>query len=263
MPKENGKISVVIVDDESLAREKIRLLLSKERDFEIVAECADAKNAIVKIKMLKPRLIFLDIQMPGMDGFEMLKQLKMKNRPVIIFTTAYDKYAIKAFDIYALDYLLKPFDKERFHLSLQRTREHLSGKNAADERIIDLLTDLSTKKGLGTKKPLYDTRMIIRQSGRIFFLKINQIEYIEASGNYMKIHSNDESYLLRDTLNAMEKKLDPENFIRIHRSVIVNIEFIKEIKPWFNGEYLVFLKNGTKLTSSKTYKNNFLKLSTA
>lgn len=254
------KIRALIIDDEILAREKIRTLISKDKDFEIAGECKDAFDGLNKIKNLKPDLIFLDIQMPGMDGFEMLKSLKAKLKPVIIFTTAYDKYALKAFDYYALDYLLKPFDKERFQKSIDKAKVHL--KNNSDDdtiKVLNLLEDIKLSKGLPEGKK-YLQRMIIKSSGRIFFLKTEEINWIEASGNYLRIHVKDESHLIRETMNAIEKKLNPEIFVRIHRSVIVNIDCIKEIEPWFNGECVVYLKNGVKLNSSKSYKGNLLEI---
>lgn len=259
MPAEK-KIKVLIIDDELLAREKIRTLLTEEDDIQILDECKNANEALSKVKSLKPDLIFLDIQMPGMDGFEMLENIKTRKLPLIIFTTAYNKYAIKAFDIHALDYLLKPFDKERFHKSIKRARNFLNDKKRDEnnEKIFNLLKEL---KGQQEASPKYLKRMMIKTSGRILFLKTEDIDMIEASGNYLKIFSDEESYLIRGTMNEIEKKLDPVTFIRIHRSIIINLNEAKEFKPWFRGEYIVYLKNGTKLTSGRSYKNNLLKIS--
>ncbi|MEO8665131.1 MAG: LytTR family DNA-binding domain-containing protein [Ignavibacteria bacterium] len=253
------KIKVIIIDDEILAREKIRNFLNAEKDIEISAECKDGTDAIKKINSLSPDLIFLDIHMPGMNGIELIESFKGEFSPVIIFTTAHHKYAIKAFELFALDYLLKPFDKERFQKSLSRARSHLQTKAPTEhnEKIISLLKELKSQK---EPEPKYLDRMVIKSAGRIFFLKTEEIDHIEAAGNYLRVYSNNESHLIRDTMNSIEKKIDPSVFVRIQRSAIVNINSVKELKPWFHGEYLVYLKNGTKLVSGRTFKDNLRKI---
>lgn len=259
------KLKIIIIDDEPLAREKIRTFLEAEDDIEVIEECKNSAEAIAAIKELKPDLIFLDIKMPGMNGFEMLESLKLKVLPIIIFTTAYDKYALKAFEVHALDYLLKPFDRDRFQLTLNRARKHLSNKHieVSSKKILEALNDLKERKGenpQSQKEEKFLDKIVIKTSDKIYFIKTSEIEWLEASGNYVKFFANGSSHLTRDTMNAMEKKLNPENFVRIHRSVIINSDFIKELKPWFNGEYEVYMKNKTKFVSGRTYKDNIEKL---
>lgn len=259
------KIRTIIIDDEPLAREKIRTFLEAEDDIEVIGECKNSTEAIASIKDLKPHLIFLDIKMPGMNGFEMLENLNLKILPAIIFTTAYDKYALKAFEVHALDYLLKPFDRDRFQLTLNRARKHLSSKQIEDNnnKILEALNDLKERKVEEkevSKSDKYLEKIVIKTSDKIYFMKTSELEWLEASGNYIKLFANGASHLTRDTMNAMEKKLNPEKFVRIHRSVIINSDFIKELKPWFNGEYEVYMKNKTKFISGRTYKSNIEKL---
>lgn len=250
------KIKTAIIDDEPLAREKIRTFLKNENDIDVIAEGKDSLEAIELIKKSKPDLVFLDIKMPGMNAFEMLENLKVKEFPLIIFTTAFDKYALKAFEVHALDYLLKPFDRERFQLTLNRARIHLNNKTTGDDnkKILEALNSLKGKDSSGSEK--YLERIVIKSSEKIYFIQTFEIEWLEASGNYIKIFANAASHLTRDTMNSMEKKLNPGKFVRIHRSIIVNVDFIKEFKPWFNGEYEVYMKNKAKFTSGRTYKNN-------
>lgn len=254
------KIKTAIIDDEPLAREKIRTFLKDQEDIEVMGECKDSLEAIELIKKSKPDLIFLDIKMPGMNAFEMLenlnKNLKVKEFPLIIFTTAFDKYALKAFEVHALDYLLKPFDRERFLITLERARTQLTNKISGEnsKKILQALEDLKRKDNSINENVL--ERIVIKSSERIYFVQTSEIEWLEASGNYIKIFANGASHLTRDTMNSMEKKLNPQKFVRIHRSIIVNVDFIKEFKPWFNGEYEVYMKNKTKFTSGRTYKNN-------
>ncbi len=257
------KIKVLIIDDENLAREKIRTFLEKEEDIEILDECKNSAEALISIRNKKPDLIFLDIKMPGMNAFEMLDNLNQSELPAIIFTTAFDKFALKAFEVHALDYLLKPFDKERFSKTLDRSRKQLNSK-ATEEKsknILDALNDLKEQKASKMENETdYLERITIKTNGRIYFIKITEIEWLEASGNYIKIFSSGSSHLIRDTLSAFEKKLDPKIFLRIQRSVIININFIKELKIWFHNEYNVYMKNGTKFTSGRTYKNSIEKI---
>lgn len=252
------KIRTAIIDDEPLAREKIRTFLKSENDIEVIGECKDSLEAIELIKKSKPDLIFLDIKMPGMNAFEMLENISkdVKEIPIIIFTTAFDKYALKAFEVHALDYLLKPFDRERFQLTLNRVRERLKNKNAEQNssKILEALNQFKEKDESATGK--YLEKIVIKSSDKIYFVQTSEIEWLEASGNYIKIFANDASHITRDTMNSMESKLNPKKFLRIHRSVIVNVNYIKEFKPWFNGEYEVYMKNKTKFTSGRTYKKN-------
>ena len=245
----NGRVRVLVADDEPLARERLRLLLSREEGIELVAECPNGTDAIEAIDRLQPDLVFLDVQMPGATGFEVIEAVGAERMPLVVFVTAFDQYALRAFDVHALDYLLKPFDRERFHEALVRARQHLDRRTNGDleRRLLELVQDL---------KPSAQRleRFVIKSGGRVFFVRSDEIDWIEAAGNYVKLHVAGESHLFRETMNTLEAQLDPDTFFRIHRSHIVNIERVKELQPWFNGEYVVFLRNGTRLTLSRGYR---------
>ncbi len=249
------KITALIVDDEPLAREKIRRLLRNENDFEIIGEAVSGEEAVEMIQAEKPDLVFLDIQMPEMNGFEVIKAIKNGAMPAVIFVTAYDKYAIKAFEVHALDYLLKPFDYDRLKSALTRVREQLETKSYGeiDEKLISLLSDLKAEKD-------YPQRLVLKTAGRVFFIKTSDIDWIEAAGNYVKLHIGKDAHLLRETMNNTEAKLNPEKFLRIHRSSLVNIDRIKELNPLFNGDYLVILQDNTELTLSRNYHDRLREL---
>lgn len=244
------QIRALLVDDESLARAKIRKFLETETDIEIVAECANGQETLEVLRKQPVDLLFLDIQMPGLSGFDVLEKLNAEQMPVIIFITAYDQYALKAFEFHALDYLLKPFDRERFSRSLSRAREHIRRRESGriSERLLALLEDLQ-----GKPKPL--ERLVTKSNGRIFFLRTEEIDWIEAEGNYVRLHVGNESHLLRETMLGLEAKLDPQMFVRIHRSTMVNLERIRELQPWFRGDYVVILKDGKQLTLSRGYRD--------
>jgi len=242
-------IKTIIVDDEELARERVRIFLAENNNFKVVAECRNGKECIEAILKHKPDLVFLDIQMPEMDGFEVLHQLK-DDLPTIIFVTAFDEYAVKAFEVQALDYLLKPFDRKRFNLALERVLKSKKSDEKDFEKKINSLLEY-----VNSSEKNYPQRFIVKQSGKISFVPIDEIDYLEATGNYIKLVTANGSYLMRETMNNIEKKIEPGKFIRIHRSFIIKTEKIKELKPYFNGEYIVVLKNGKELKSSKTYKN--------
>jgi two-component system LytT family response regulator len=242
-------IRTLIVDDESLARERVRDMLGAYSEIEVIAECANGFEAVEAITAHVPDLVFLDVEMPGMDGFAVLDALDAERLPVIIFITAYDQYAVKAFEVYALDYLLKPFDQERFDKALSRAKDHiLNQKNdSLNERILKALEEIKSK-------PVHLERLVIKQHGHVFFVKTEEIDWLEAEGNYVRLHSGKESYLLRDTITALENQLDPKKFVRVHRSAIVNIDRIQELQPWFHGEYRIILKEGIELTLSRSYR---------
>jgi two-component system LytT family response regulator len=245
----NGRVRVLVADDEPLARERLRLLLSREDGIDLVAECPNGTDAIEAIDRLQPDLVFLDIQMPGATGFEVIEAVGAERMPLVVFVTAFDQYALRAFDVHALDYLLKPFDRERFHEALVRARQQLDRRTNGDleRRLLELVQDL---------KPSAQRleRFVIKSGGRVFFVRSDEIDWIEAAGNYVKLHVAGEAHLFRETMNTLEAQLDPDTFFRIHRSHIVNIERVKELQPWFNGEYVVFLRNGTRLTLSRGYR---------
>jgi two-component system LytT family response regulator len=245
-------IRTVIVDDEALGRDRIQSLLERHADVEIVAVCTDGPTAVETIDRAQPDLVFLDVQMPGMDGFEVVDNLEPGRLPAIVFVTAHDGHAIRAFEVHALDFLLKPFDQARFEKALERARNQLTRNPAAppviDSRIVSLLEELHEERK-------YPERLIVKSSGRVFFVRTEDIDWVEASGNYVKVHTKNEAHVLRESMKNMEAKLDPKTFVRIHRSAIVNIDRIKELEPWFHGEYIVIMRDGTRLTASRVFSD--------
>ena len=245
----------MIVDDEPLARNIVRRMLESRKDFEIVGECENGYEAINAINAGATDLVFLDVQMPEIDGFAVLESCKeSKHLLHIIFVTAYDKYAVHAFEVHALDYLLKPFDHDRFDEALERAREHLRFENggALNEKILALLSENKTQTN-------YIERLIIKNEGRVFFLKTDEIEWISAEGNYVALHAGKKTHLFREAISTIATQLDPRKFQRIHRSVIVNLDSIHEPQPWFRGDYKVILKDRTELKLSHRYRENLMK----
>ncbi len=247
-----NKIRVLVVDDEPLARRGIRQLLESENDFEIVGEAANGREAVLAIQNLAPDLVFLDIQMPLLNGFSFVEKVGAENLPEIVFVTAYDEHAIRAFEINALDYLLKPIDEKRFQKTLERVRRRvLSGENKTlENKLADLLTNL---------KPAaenYLERVAVKENERIRFLNVEKIQWISSQGNYIEIHVEGETFLLRETMDGIERKLNPREFLRIRRSAIVRISQIKELHQLFGGEYSVILSDGTELAFSRRYRKN-------
>lgn len=248
-------IRALIVDDESLARERIRDMLAADDEIEILGDCANGQEAIEAIKHHAPDLVFLDVEMPGIDGFAVLETLQPATLPVIIFVTAYDQYAVKAFEVYALDYLLKPFDRERFEKAVRRAKAHIQNEKSEHitQRILSALEEIKTK-------PVHLERLVIKMNGHVFFVKAEEIDWLEAEGNYVRLHAGKESYLLRDTISALETQLDPKRFVRVHRSAIVNVDRIQELQPWFHGEYRIILREGVQLTLSRSYREKLHEL---
>lgn len=243
-------ITTLIADDESLARKRLIRLLKKKEEIEIVAVCKGGEDAVDRINETKPMLIFLDIQMPETNGFEVLQKISRDEYyPNIIFVTAYDEYALQAFDVHALDYLLKPFDENKFYASLDRAIDII--EQSTSHHLWNRLDDMVKTMG-NSRKHL--SRVMIKTSGRIFFLPAKEIDCIESAGNYVRIHSGKQSYLLRETMTNMEEKLDPDTFYRVHRSTIINLDKVKELEPWFHGDYQIIMENGKKLTLSRNYK---------
>jgi two-component system, LytTR family, response regulator len=222
------RVRALIVDDEPLARTRLQRLLRARADVEVVGSAATADEAVEKITELAPDLIFLDIQMPGLGGFDVLRQIGGSGRPFVIFTTAHAQYALRAFEVHALDYLLKPFDEERLNASLDRALPMIGGSE-------------------------WTERFIVKSAGRIMFLRADEIAWIAAADNYVYLHVNGGSHLVRDSLKAMEKKLDPERFARVHRSAIVNLSSIAELKPLDHGDYEVTLRDGTRLIATRKF----------
>ncbi len=244
------QLRTLIVDDEPLARDRIRSLLEQEENIEIIQECRDGREAVAAIESTTPDLVFLDVQMPEVDGFGVIEAVGAERMPTVIFVTAYDQFALRAFEAHALDYILKPFDSERFHRALERARRSVERQKEDDlsERLRGLLEELRPKAK-------YLDRLVVRSGARITFLRTDEVDWIDAEGNYARLHVGKKSYLLRETMSGIEAKLDPERFIRIHRSTIVNVERIKSLETLFQGEYVVHLEDGTKLTSSRGYRD--------
>jgi two-component system LytT family response regulator len=250
-----AKIKTLIVDDETLARRRIRRLLAAESDVEVIGECGDPQKAIAFIQERNPDLVFMDVQMPGTDGFDILQSLPPKSTPAVIFVTAFDQHALRAFEVNALDYLLKPFDRSRFQKAVERARVQLRHQSGAvlDNRLTQLLDTLGNR-------PRPAERVVIKSAGRIMFLRTDEIDWIEAADNYVRLHVGTEPHLLRETLGTLESRLDPAKFLRIHRSTVVNIDRLKELQPWFHGDYIVILQDGTRLNLSRTYRDRVIEL---
>ena len=244
------KIRTLIVDDELLARERVRQLLADAPEIELIGECSNGREAVTAIREKHPDLVFLDVQMPELDGFGVLQEIGNAPLPAVVFVTAHDKFAVRAFEFHAVDYLLKPFDRARFQAALQRALEsvkRLQG-GALDERLSNLVAELKSPP-----KPL--ERLAVKTGGRVVFVKIADIDWIEAADNYVELHVGKQSHLLREKLSLIETRLAPDKFVRISRSTIVNLERIKELQSLFRGSYAVILHDGTRLTSSSSYRD--------
>jgi two-component system, LytTR family, response regulator len=248
-------IRAVIGDDEPLARERLRNLLASEADVEVVRECRHGNEILQAIQELNPDLLFLDVSMPELDGFGVLNRIPETKAPAVIFTTAYDTYAIRAFDANALDYLLKPFDETRFRKALGRAREHIAQGHKAkmNEQLVGILNDHGSERRSAE-------RLVFKSGGRIVFIETEEIEWVEAAGNYVNVHVGKDSHLLRETMMMFESKLDPKRFLRIHRSIIVNCDRIREVQPCNGSEYVVVLKNGKELSLGRTYRDRIERL---
>jgi two-component system LytT family response regulator len=249
------RIRAIIVDDEPLAREGVRLHLEAEPDVEIVGEAGTGEEAVELIETVRPDLLFLDVQMPGLDGFGVLDAVGPAHMPVTIFTTAYDQFALRAFDAHAIDYILKPYDAQRFSDAIERARMHLNGRRKVqvDERLDSLIDELRARNQ-------YLERLVVRSGGRILILRVADIDWVEAASNYVRLHAGGREYLLRETMTALESKLDPADFVRIHRSTIVRVDKIRELEPLFQGDYVVILDDSTRLTSSRGYREKLQEL---
>ena len=243
------RIRTLLIDDEPLARRRVRRLLSLDPEIDVIGECGNGDDAVESIVSQQPDLVFLDIQMPGADGFEVISRLDERKMPVVVFVTAYDQYALRAFEVHAQDYLLKPFDRARFVKALAGAKDHVVRRNATDpDRIASLLEEIRQPRK-------HAQRLVVKTSGKILFLKTEDIDWIEAADNYVRLHVGPEAHLLRETMSNLEEQLDPERFLRIHRSSIVNIDRIEQLQPWFRGDYLVLLRGGVKLTLSRGYRD--------
>jgi two-component system LytT family response regulator len=246
-----NKIRTLVVEDEPMARERVLALLQQQPDIEVVGECGDGAQAVSAIESLVPELVFLDVQIPVMDGFGVIRAVSPERMPMVVFTTAYDEYALRAFEVHALDYLLKPFDRARFQRALDRVRESRERKRAGDlwRRLLAMVQDLKPEAAPAPE------RIVVKSGGRIFFIRADEIEWVDAAGNYVRLHVKGEAHLFRETMTAMEKRLDPVQFVRIHRSHIVNVAHIRELQPGIAGEQVVVLRSGARLTLSRGYRS--------
>ncbi|HWZ85658.1 MAG TPA: LytTR family DNA-binding domain-containing protein [Thermoanaerobaculia bacterium] len=244
------KIRTLIVDDEPLAREWVRNGLQDEPDLEIIGECGDGFEAVKTIAAEKPDLVLLDVQMPGLDGFGVLASVDAGDLPAVIFVTAFDRYALKAFEAHAVDYLMKPFSAERLHEAVGRARAEIDRSSSTDLKatLHELLEGIQRER-------TYPEWLLIKKEERSVFLRVEDIDWIESARNNVRLHVAKDVYVYHETTSGIESRLDPRHFFRIHRSTIVNIESIREMHPWFNGDYAVTLKDGTRLTLSSTYRD--------
>jgi two-component system, LytTR family, response regulator len=250
----DARIRALVVDDEVFARQGLCRLLKHEPDIEVVGTPASGRDAVEAINRLEPELVFLDVQMPGLDGFEVVNQIHCPHMPAIIFVTADQQSATRAFDVHALDYLVKPCTRDRFRLSLQRAREHIQQSHACQ-------SPAPRNGGLDHEPaPKLSERLVVKSNGRILFLRLADLEWIEAADNYAELHVGQQAHLVRETLTALEAKLPAGRFLRISRSAIVNLECVKELHPMFHGEYVVLLRNGARLTLTRGYRDKLQQL---
>lgn len=246
----NGKLKVLIVDDEAPARRKILRLLRSEPEVAVLGEADGGEAAIAAIEKLRPDLVFLDVQMPGIDGFGVAEAISAgtpKSTPRIVFVTAHDSYALRAFEVHAFDYLLKPVGEERFRAALRRAKEaHAAAKESVASQLQSLMQELQRERG-------YSERILVQESGRARFVAAREIAWVEAEGNYLQVHCGAKTYTVRGTLESMKDALNPKEFVRINRSSLVKLDAIRELVPWFHGEYKVLLKDATELRWSRRY----------
>lgn len=258
-------MNVLIVDDEPLARDTVRDALSGEQDIRIVAECGTGEEAVAAVREHGPDLVFLDIRMPGLSGFEVLGELD-EATPDIVFVTAHDEHALRAFEVNAVDYLLKPFSDERFRETMRRVRERSSGSTGASPRQLRrLLRRLEADRDMDAAEPQegpvgeYARRFMVRSGDRIRFVAADEVDWFEADGNYVVLHVGEEDHRVRSTLSGMEEQLDPADFVRVHRSAIVNLDSVREVQPWFSGDYVAILTTGDRVKVSRTYRDGLLR----
>ncbi len=254
-PPNPSAIRAVIADDERLARKKLRILLDSEPQVEVVAECPNGRQAVSAIRSFRPDMVLLDIQMPDLNGFEVLNEIPSAEMPTVIFTSVYDQYAVRAFEAHALDYLLKPFDQDRLHAAVERASTEIrkSRHQEFTNRVLEMLSSITSEKR--TISP-FDDRLAIKTNGRVVFLNLDEIHWIEAAANYVRLNTAKEAYLFRETISRVSERLNPADFVRIHRSMIVNVRRIKELIPVNSGEYVVVLHGGKELSCSRGYRSN-------
>jgi two-component system LytT family response regulator len=245
------KIRVLVVDDEPLARSGVADLLARDPELEVVGQCGDGRTAVEAIRTLKPDLVLLDIQMPEMDGFQVIGEVGAERMPAVIFVTAYDQFALRAFEVHALDYLLKPFDDDRFLAAVARSKRAMRNQDVG--QLSQQLIGLLGTRHSGGATP-YLTRLVVKNAGKVTFVRVDDIDWIEAADYYVRLHVARKSHLLRETMSTLEGQLDPARFFRVHRSAIVNLDRLVEIQPYFHGEHVLVLQDGSKLKLSRSRK---------
>ncbi len=246
-------VRALIADDEPLARERVRTFLAAFPEIEVVRECGDGVEASAAIRELRPELVFLDVQMPGLDGFAVLEAVEAEAAPAVIFVTAHEAYAVRAFNVHAADYLLKPFTRARFVRAVERVLARgADARAAAARQVAELLGHLRAR--------VPDERIAVRTGEAVHFLRTAEIDWVEAEGNYVRLHARGQSHLLREPLHRMQARLDPRRFVRVHRSAVVNLDRVRRLEPWFHGEFEVVLEDGTRLRSSRTYSGRLREL---
>ena len=261
-------LRVVVVDDEPLARSGMCGLLARDPELTLVAQCADGAEAVAAIAGLKPDLVLLDVQMPEMDGFEVLREVGPARMPVVVFVTAFDRFALRAFDVAAVDYLLKPFDDERFDLAVARAKHAV--RNAEAGELGRRLMRLVERQGApppsadapvqtASEPARHATRLVVKSAGRTVFVRVDEVDWIEADGKYVRLHAGARAHLVRASLAAVAERLDPSHFVRIHRSTVVNVARIREVQPWMGGDHLAILRDGTRLRVSRTFRGALLR----
>lgn len=256
------KIRTLVIDDEPIARARVVSLLERENDIEVVGECSSGRQAVSAIASTNPDLLFVDIQMPEGNGLDLARTLRSPGAPAVVFVTAFDEYALQAFEVHALDYLLKPFSAERFRSALGHAREHMSHRRASQPGGVQPAGGTAAATGAtggvaGSRDAATGrrNRLMIKSGGRIHFVRMSDIDWCEADGNYVRVHVGPQEHMVRDTMAHLESELDAQHFVRIHRSTIVNVDRIQEMQSSFNGEYVVMLRSGTRLTLSRSYRD--------
>lgn len=261
-------IRTLVVDDEPLAQRRITRLLRHEEDVAVVGVASNGREALEAIRAHAPDLVVLDIQMPEMGGFDVIRALEPERMPVIVFVTAYDSYALQAFDVHALDYLLKPFKATRFREAIQRARTQVAQRQPAPgAQLRAVAEELSAESRTDEPPPPLEeapghaplTRILVRENGKMFFVRTPEVDWFEADGNYIRLHVGEHRYLVRGRINNLERRIDPDQFVRIHRSIIVNLDRIKEVYPWFGGDYMVVLRDGTQLKLTRKHRDRLVK----
>lgn len=262
-----SNLRVLVVDDESLARQRLRRLLQAEPDVDVIGEASTGREAVQRISELRPDIVCLDVQMPELDGFGVLRELGDGPLPLVLFVTAYDEHALRAFDVHAVDYVLKPVDADRFRTAFQRARTQIQQSCAANRLGELLATVRRVSDGSPNTTPVngtsatngaaasFSSRILVKHDGRMFFIKVGDIDWIEADRNYVRLHVGKVSHTIRERISHLEESLDPQLFARIHRSTIVNLNRVKEMQQWFSGDYVVTLDSGTRLRLSRHYRD--------